>query len=70
MIKWWQFHPMIAPLPKGFFDEDKSHAEAKAWMHRATNYIEQLEAENERLTKLTKESNIKHDGRWLWSSNF
>jgi hypothetical protein len=61
MIKWWQFHPIIAPLPKGSFDEDRSHVDAKAWMRRATNYIEQLEAENERLTKLTKESNMKHE---------
>jgi hypothetical protein len=61
MVKWWQFHPIIAPLPKGFFDEDKSHAEAKAWMRRATNYIEKLEAENQRLTKLTKDSKIKHE---------
>ena len=61
MVKWWQFHPIIAPLPKGFFDEDQSHVDAKAWMRRATNYIEQLEAENERLTKLTKDSKIKHE---------
>jgi hypothetical protein len=61
MIKWWQFHPIIAPLPKGSFDEDRSHVDAKAWMRRATNYIEQLEAENERLTKLTKDSKIKYE---------
>lgn len=43
MIKWHQLHPMIAPLPKGFFDDDTSHQEAKDWMDRATDYITRLE---------------------------
>jgi hypothetical protein len=44
MFKWWQLHPMIAPLPRGFADEDTSHKQAKEWMNRATDHIEQLEA--------------------------
>ena len=43
MIQWWQLHPIIAPLPKGFMDEDKSHKEAKEWMNRATEHIDKLE---------------------------
>lgn len=44
MFKWWQLHPMIAPLPRGFADEDTSHKRAKDWMNRATDHIEALEA--------------------------
>ena len=44
MLEWWQLHPIIAPLPRGFMDTDKSHAEAKAWMNKATYEIERLRA--------------------------
>jgi len=44
MDKWWNFHPIIAPLPRGFMDDDRSHKEAKEWMNRATDEIERLHA--------------------------
>jgi len=43
MIKWWELHPIIAPLPKGFMGENASHKEAKDWMNRATDRIAELE---------------------------
>ena len=47
--KWWKWHPIIAPLPRGFMDEDKSHKETREWMKSATAHIEAQEAEIERL---------------------
>lgn len=49
MDKWWDFHPIITPLPRGFMDDDDSHKEAKEWMNRATDEIESLRAREERL---------------------
>jgi hypothetical protein len=51
MIEWWQLHPMIAPLPRGFADEDTSHKKAKEWMNRATDRIDELEAALRRLAE-------------------
>lgn len=44
MRKWWHLHPIIAPLPKEFMDNDPSHKEAKEWMLRATEDLDRMEA--------------------------
>lgn len=49
MMDWYNFHPIIAPLPKGFNDKDSSHKEAQEWMNKATDEIERLMDENEKL---------------------
>ena len=43
-MKWWQFHPIIAPYPRDWIHEENMRKDAKAWMNMATDHIEQLEA--------------------------
>ena len=50
-MEWWNWHPMPAPLPRGFMDDDTSHKETKEWMDRATNYINELHEKIENLQK-------------------
>jgi hypothetical protein len=42
MFQWYHLHPIIAPLPKGFMDNDPSHKEAKKWMLRATDELDRM----------------------------
>jgi hypothetical protein len=51
MAGWWMLRPIIAPLPHGFMDDDRSHKEAREWMNKAADEIERLRAREARLRK-------------------